>query len=284
MRFLGLIYSNNLKSVSSSITYFLVQALAGIVLIMRIFWIGLDMSTGSHTIFLAALLAKLGAAPFHYWYLSILPKLAWRHIWVISIWQKLLPLILLATINPGFLTLIGLVNASLASLSILRAKKLKRLLSLSSVFNLGWAIIRINYTSHLWLLYMLIYGLSLIPLIFFFKNTTSIKPGLNYVNYRLFFISFIIIGGIPPFPIFFIKVTVIAAVSASLHLVGLALILLALFTLYAYLSVIFISLTLGQPLTQADFAKRYNFFSFTLLRIFLTGFANNFYCVIHKYK
>ena len=183
-------FTNN--NTNGNIYYFLIQSLGRVLILLR----ALNFLIFRHFFFEATffifLLLKLGGAPFQFWYLKLIQKIRWVNIWLISVWQKLIPLLLIKLINYYYLILFGLLRVIIGSLNNLNQKKIKKILGLSSIFSLGWTILSI-LQSKVWLLFILGYGLILWVLLASLNSLKIINinylenSNLSIVFYLIFF-------------------------------------------------------------------------------------------------
>ena len=108
VRIISYQFTNN--NTNGNIYYFLIQSLGRVLILLR----ALNFLIFRHFFFEATffifLLLKLGGAPFQFWYLKLIQKIRWVNIWLISVWQKLIPLLLIKLINYYYLILFGLLR------------------------------------------------------------------------------------------------------------------------------------------------------------------------------
>lgn len=183
---------------------------------------------------------KLGRAPFQFWYLKLIQKISWSNIWLLSIWQKLIPLILVKFCPLSFLIIFRVTRIIIRSVRSLKQKKVKKILGLSSLFSLGWILVIIG-VSKVWLWFMIGYGMVLLNLIHglkknFLQNTITLENSIN--NPRgllLFFLGLLIVSGIPPFIVFFLKVLILSILAKFSYLLMLLFLSLSIFMIYIYL-------------------------------------------------
>jgi len=196
VRIISYQFTNN--NTNGNIYYFLIQSLGRVLILLR----ALNFLIFRHFFFEATffifLLLKLGGAPFQFWYLKLIQKIRWVNIWLISVWQKLIPLLLIKLINYYYLILFGLLRVITGSLNNLNQKKIKKILGLSSIFSLGWTILSI-LQSKVWLLFILGYGLILWVLLASLNSLKIINinylenSNLSIVFYLIFFLGLLII-------------------------------------------------------------------------------------------
>ena len=63
-------------------------------------------------------------------YLKLIQKISWKNIWLLSVWQKFIPLILLKFSSSVILILFGTINILVRRLSSVKQKKIKKILKL----------------------------------------------------------------------------------------------------------------------------------------------------------
>jgi len=123
---------------NGNLYYFLIQRFGSAFILLRILVFIMWENKIFKLIFLIALILKLGRAPFQFWYLKLIQKINWRNIWLLSIWQKLIPLILLKFSSRKFILFFGIFSVVARRTRSIKQKKIKKILGLSSLFSLGW--------------------------------------------------------------------------------------------------------------------------------------------------
>ena len=199
-------------------------------------------------LYFLALLLKLGGVPFHNWYLRLVQKLSWGIIWVLSIWQKLIPLIIVR--KPGFrvLMIAGGLSVSLSRVASISQKNVKKILGLSSIFSLGWVLVSFDFNAFVWGQFMLGYGLSLIVLLGGFSLinhgvSQDFNKFVGRTNLIIFFSGFLIVSGIPPFIGFFLKILILFGLIQKRVWFRLIFLIFSLLFIYVYVNIIFLLLT-----------------------------------------
>ena len=128
----------------------------------------------------------------------------------------------------------------IGSLNNLNQKKIKKILGLSSIFSLGWTILSI-LQSKVWLLFILGYGLILWVLLASLNSLKIINinylenSNLSIVFYLIFFLGLLIIRGIPPFLMFYLKILILLELVKLSFLIVFLLLILSIFIIYIYL-------------------------------------------------
>lgn len=259
---------------NGNIYYFLIQSLGRVLILIRSLNFLLSRNFLFEFFFSIFLLLKLGGAPFQFWYLKLIQKIRWRNIWLMSVWQKLIPLLLIKLLKEINLVLFGVLSVIIGRINNLNQKKIKKILGLSSIFSLGWVLLSM-LQSNIWLLFILGYGLILITLLSYIKrlrlyNTDSLE-NLNFsvLFYILFFVGLLIISGIPPFVIFYIKILILFELIQYRFILVFLLLLLRVLIIYIYLMIGFSLLTF---IKNKIFFKSIYFFNTYLINYVLYNF------------
>lgn len=240
--------------------------------------------------FFFSLLLKLGGVPFQLWYLKLIQKLDWGLIWLLSVWQKLIPLLLLSLRNLSLFITFGGLRVLLGRLATWKQKKIKKIFGLSSIFSLGWILMSFLVNNNVWIIFILGYGLSLLVLVLIFlqinlSSSYKISSFLGPYSMRVFICALLILRGIPPFIGFFLKLVVLTFLLKINFLVSLGLLLLRLYLIFAYLRILFLSLTCAKPgnLIKAS-QNKIIWHEIIISNIFVSGLVINLlYCIIiHK--
>lgn len=199
-----------------TIIYIVIQLTSSILLLININRALNNLITQLICIF--CLVIKIGAWPFHLWYIKTITPQNMKTIRIKTLmtWQKLLPLILLSYIsfNSLIIFFIAITSIIIPIFKIKKLSSIKSILILSSVNNNGWFLISIILSLPLLITYFLIYRISLLVTIDFLKTLKSKK---NLINSKFWYSLLIIsnIGSIPPTIIFFSKTFIIWALCFS---------------------------------------------------------------------
>ena len=240
----------------ASLKYFLFQALGSSLLLIGIV----------HNIFallsLLGLIVKLGAAPFHFWFPSIIKRLPWPTARLLMTWQKIAPLVLIMSSfgsNVLFLSVIGVLGSIVGGFGGIAQSQFRPLLAYSSIGHIGWIIALIPFSPFIALAYLIFYIFISIPVLFtsFLSNIQSIK---HQSQPNIFMIIFILLPcilslrGLPPFLGFIPKL--IAIISFSSYSLPIFLIIGSLINLRYYLN-FFFSILLSNPSYKIYYKNKY---------------------------
>lgn len=228
-------------------------------------------------IYFLALLIKLGGVPFHNWYLKLVQKLSWEIIWVLSVWQKLIPLLILSKPRFNLMLLASVLRVALSSISRISQKNIKKILGLSSIFSLGWILASFELRKTIWLQFILGYGVRLAILLgrFVLRNhgiSQNFNKAFRSSHLVIFFSGFLMLRGIPPFVGFFLKILILFdLIHLSLILV-LVFLVFSVILIFVYLNIAFLLFTF--VVNKLSFSRLINgsgyFFSdLVILNLFL---------------
>jgi len=297
-----IIDNNNLISTESSIKYFLIQAFASLIFLFTIiiyttkinFLFQIIISYNENIIINSAIILKLGAAPFHFWFPSLIEGLSWFNSLIILTWQKLAPLIIVSyTAFNNILIIFILFSTFIGRIRGLNQTSLRKILVFSSINHIGWLLISLFYRNLLWIFYFLIYliiNISII-IIFYLFNLFNINQLFSFNNkFPLlkfcFIINFLSLGGLPPFIGFLPKWIVIENLIYTNNLFILFfIVIITLITLFFYIRLTFSAFNLNYLSFFWNISKNINFkiLNFNLLIniiisvLLILFLINNFY-------
>nr|ASM82644.1 NADH dehydrogenase subunit 2 [Eudohrnia metallica] len=252
----------------AGLKYFLVQAVASLVMLASVmmgeFIEGTEelnqifsgtKSGGSIMVWGVglALALKLGMAPLHFWFPSIVENLTWGNLMILLTWQKIAPMKLLADVEWGVEgggLLNGLILSSIfvGSVGGILQTSLAKVMAYSSMTHMGWMAGGVKLGGESWLLYLMTYSLMSLALIWVFQREGCFKlPHLWMKNSisPLVKLSLLIgvlsMGGLPPFLGFFPKWWIVTGLmEIGEKALGMVMVLTTLITLYYYFRVAFV--------------------------------------------
>lgn len=214
--FIGLSYTLFVRNYSQLIVYFLIQTLSSFLLL--VFYI-YDLPS----LLTIAFLIKLSIFPFFLWYINLVYKFPNFIFWLARTLHKIPPILIIKlfslNLNHNILWLSILLTVFFRGLMILSVVDLRILLVLSSIGNNSWFLLSQIVNIFIFIIFVIIYSLSLYCLLNTFKGITkpSITSSLtsNPYSLRLWVLS---ISGIPPFPVFFGKILIILSILTTFEL------------------------------------------------------------------
>nr|APX40369.1 NADH dehydrogenase subunit 2 [Longitarsus nigrocillus] len=251
----------NSYPVEATLKYFITQALASMIILFTvIISMNLNESLPNYNYWLmmmlnSALLTKLGAAPFHYWFPEVMEGLNWLNSLLLLTWQKLAPMILLMyNLNMTmFISMIIILSSIISGIYGINQMSLRKILSYSSINHIAWMLASMFNIKNIWLTYFSIYSIISmnIILIFYYFNIYFTSQLFLIMNQNkmiklLFIFNFFSLGGLPPFLGFFPKWLVINNLTENYFFtLNFILIISTLITLFYYIRLTLSSLTLN---------------------------------------
>lgn len=194
------------------VKYFLIQSRASVIFILSFMVQPRDYSS---MVFLIRMAIKIGLVPFHQWVPSVIRSLTWPRAWILMTIQKAPPLILILKQSTSF-------NQSAIALCVLRVlvrgligfnqTKMRSLLAYSSIAHTGWTVAASTFSLAATGLYFMLYCSVLSGVTFQMAKIATdniIKLKIPKAKRFLLSSSMFNLAGIPPFPIFWIKLIVL---------------------------------------------------------------------------
>nr|ARI50068.1 NADH dehydrogenase subunit 2 [Margarites vorticiferus] len=271
-----LVYRGITQEAESGMKYFIIQALgSGMIMLGSLVSFNASLSWevmltnspyGGLLLIFTGLMLKLGSFPFHFWLPSVMAGLSWVSCLILTTWQKLAPVFLLASMLQGWLMQTTLMPAMilLASMSALvggigglNQTQVRALLAYSSIGHVGWMIFCSTLTENVMKIYFLIYfivSICLFTVLWHMENSLFSQIGSDYSakskSHELILIFMLLsLSGMPPLLGFIGKW---AAVWSSCYMYSPALLVPllvgSLLSLFYYLSLLF-SLLLFSGMT-----------------------------------
>nr|YP_010730270.1 NADH dehydrogenase subunit 2 [Blepharipa zebina]WEG23111.1 NADH dehydrogenase subunit 2 [Blepharipa zebina] len=248
LSFIPLMSDNKLMSTEASLKYFLTQALASSVFLFAIILLLLNLNKMpnifSNMMIFSSLLLKMGAAPFHFWFPSIIEGLSWTNSLLLMTWQKIAPFMLISyTIVKPLITISIILSSIIGALGGFNQTSLRKLMAYSSINHISWMLMAMYKSNQLGMMYFLFYSFLTFMMIFLL-GTFKISHmnqlfSLFYYSKNmkiLIFFNLLSLGGLPPFLGFFPKWIVIQSLILNSQLFLLMImVFMTLITLYFYI-------------------------------------------------
>nr|ACP04297.1 NADH dehydrogenase subunit 2 [Drosophila pseudoobscura] len=245
--------NNNLTSTEASLKYFLTQALASTVLLFSSIILMLKNNMNieinesfTSMIIMSALLLKMGAAPFHFWFPNMMEGLTWMNALMLMTWQKIAPLMLISYLDIKNLLLISVIlSVIVGAIGGLNQTSLRKLMAFSSINHLGWMLMSLMISESVWLIYFTFYSFLSFILTFMFNifklfhlnQLFSWFMNSKVLKFTLF-MNFLSLGGLPPFLGFLPKWLVIQELTFCNQYFTLTIMMMStLITLFFYLRI-----------------------------------------------
>lgn len=231
----------------ASIKYFLTQALASIIILSSSIPL---QNINWTTLFILALLIKLGIAPCHFWLPTVINSISWEICWILSTLQKIAPILIITqsfnNTNPSIIIFISILRALTGRLGGLNQTQIRPILAYSSISHIAWITARSLVSPSTSIIYLAAYIVILTatiqPLIsssyLFTNHQTYLKHQPQTLKY-ITIINLIRLGGLPPTFGFLPKFLVLTTLaSKNILILPIILIISSSINLYFYLKII----------------------------------------------
>nr|Q71MY2.1 RecName: Full=NADH-ubiquinone oxidoreductase chain 2; AltName: Full=NADH dehydrogenase subunit 2 [Oryzorictes hova]AAN76685.1 NADH dehydrogenase subunit 2 [Oryzorictes hova] len=268
------------RAIEATTKYFLIQASASMLLLMAATinfmefgqWTVIDMpSPIASTIILAAIMMKLGMAPFHFWVPEVTQGTLLSTSLIILTWQKLAPLSILYQIYPSMNPKIILASAMLSIMiggwGGLNQTQLRKIMAYSSIAHMGWMSAILIYNPSLMLLNLtlyIIFTITMFTILIHCMATSNKTLSMMWNNTPILMMTLLLtllsMGGLPPLSGFVPKWLIINEMITNNNItISLTMAMLALLNLYFYMRLIYSSsLTLFPSSNNMKFKWKMN--------------------------
>nr|YP_004021523.1 NADH dehydrogenase subunit 2 [Megacrania alpheus adan]BAJ24582.1 NADH dehydrogenase subunit 2 [Megacrania alpheus adan] len=256
MAFLPMIMEQkNMNSKEAALTYFLVQTIASMMMLMSIIIMMIDKnnmnmitSNMKDSLMMSALMMKSGISPFHFWMPKTMEGLNWNKCLILMTIQKITPLMMMS-----YIIKMSLINISVMILSVyigaiggLNQTSLRKLMAYSSISNNGWMMMAMMMSENMWLIYFMIYTMMTMMMALSMNNYKLFNinqlMSMNESTYMkmLMMINMLSISGLPPMMGFLPKWMVIQTSMNTYELMlMMVMVMLTLITIYYYLRMLY---------------------------------------------
>nr|AML26235.1 NADH dehydrogenase subunit 2 [Scirtidae sp. BMNH 1274304] len=248
-----------LNASEASMKYFIIQALASSILLLSIIIMSLKINNymiqSSFLMFNSALLLKMGAAPFHFWFPEVISGLSWFNSFILLTWQKIAPMMMLIFHkNNNFFFFIILCCMIFSIIQGFNQTDLRKIMAYSSINHIGWMLTSLMFIQSIWIYYYVTYTIITWNLINFFKNFNMFQFNQIYLsmNYSflmkiLFTINFFSLSGLPPFLGFYPKwLTIKFLMENNFHFMAIIMMLSTLMMIFIYMRLTFPSIIINS--------------------------------------
>nr|AZL93373.1 NADH dehydrogenase subunit 2 [Pimpla luctuosa] len=247
MTFIPLIIYFNKFYKNLALKYFIIQTFSSSILILFSNSQLINFFENNYLIYIfinISILIKLGAAPFHSWFISLMMNMNWLNCLILSTWQKIIPMILIMySFFNKIIYLSIIISCLIGSILSLNHQSLRLILSYSSINHISWMLMNLMISEKSWILYFISYFIinSSIMLIFSQFNINFINQLLKLNNKPLMLIlimNFISISGLPPMFGFLMKWFSLYMMNLnSNYILIFLLIMMSIMTFYFYLRI-----------------------------------------------
>nr|AZL93296.1 NADH dehydrogenase subunit 2 [Hypsicera sp. ZJUH_2016019] len=254
MMFIPLIIFFNKYHKELAIKYFIVQAFSSSMLIIfsnmlmmfnsnfYLTWINLMINM--------SLLIKIGAPPFHSWFVKLMSNFNWLNCLILSTWQKIIPFIMLSySFSPLIIFISVILSSLIGSIFGTNHSSLRLIFSYSSINHISWLLMNILINENSWIFYFFTYFiLNFSVMMIFHQFNIYYMNQILFINKKfkyIIFFNFFSLSSLPPMYGFMIKwFSIFILFQKLFYTVVMILIFLSLFTFLFYTRIIIYILTM----------------------------------------
>nr|UGN61706.1 NADH dehydrogenase subunit 2 [Cryptocercus shangmengensis] len=283
MSFIPLMSNNkNIYTTESSLKYFIIQAMSSsfllFIIMMKVMMedmFTLENDNISMMIIMTPLLLKSGAAPFHWWFPSVMEGMSWTNCLLLMTTQKMTPMMLISYMMKmnSFSSIIILTSTIVGAIGGLNQLSIRKILTYSSINHTGWMLAALMINENMWIMYFTIYSMLTMTIVMIIKpfNTSFINQTLlmnkemNTMKFMMF-TTLLSMGGLPPFLGFLPKWIIIQMmIINNMNIIMTTMVVMSLMTLYFYLRISYSSFMMLhiEPKWNISYYKNNNFMMYT---------------------
>nr|ARH56136.1 NADH dehydrogenase subunit 2 [Pseudunio marocanus] len=253
LSFIPMILKKNTTSETETSVKYLIPQSVGSTIFMVASMLH-TFSTLSNSLTTVALLLKLGAAPFHSWFPTVMELMDPQPGLTLMTWQKLMPMSLLLSLTDPQTPLIqtaAALSALCGSISGLNQTNLRTLMSFSSIAHLSWMLASIQLGTTPTISYLAIYSTNTAPIFLTMMthqtltHKTILSSSISNQTQLNLTVNLLSLAGLPPLMGFSAKLMILIQLSHHLTLT-LILITSTVISLYFYLTLT-LSILLNHP-------------------------------------
>nr|YP_009560717.1 NADH dehydrogenase subunit 2 [Ixodes tasmani]QAB05950.1 NADH dehydrogenase subunit 2 [Ixodes tasmani]QAB05963.1 NADH dehydrogenase subunit 2 [Ixodes tasmani]QAB05976.1 NADH dehydrogenase subunit 2 [Ixodes tasmani] len=278
MVFIPMMNTKNYLSCNSMIYYFIIQSMASSMFLFSSIMNYLLNFNFLNNMIIMTILIKLASAPFHSWFPIISEGLKMNTFFLLSTFQKLIPLQMISIFFNNKITIFIILSALIGSFGGFNQKSTRKILAFSSISHLSWMMTLIMCNQFFWLIYFIIYSFLLYKITNFLKNIKI--NNINNIHIQKFsffskfsmFSYFMSLAGLPPFMGFFLKWFSIILMIEKITLILLILISSSLINMYYYSRIMFpliLNINISNKYMKTSYIKTSNFLFINLIMLIM---------------
>nr|YP_002456322.1 NADH dehydrogenase subunit 2 [Sacalia quadriocellata]ABK53935.1 NADH dehydrogenase subunit 2 [Sacalia quadriocellata] len=244
------------RAIEAATKYFLTQAVASTLLLASSIinasqtgqWDITQMSdTLSRMILTTALAIKLGLAPFHFWLPEVLQGAATTTAMILTTWQKLAPLSLLAmtaqSMNTSLMAMLGYYLLLPVWWGGLNQTQLRKIMAFSSIAHLGWMVTVLTLSTKLMMLTFYMYTIMTVTTFSLIKLLETNKVSMMMTSWTklpvlnaMMMLTLLSLAGLPPLTGFMPKWLILQELSKQhMSFTATTMVVMSMLSLFFYL-------------------------------------------------
>nr|YP_004021852.1 NADH dehydrogenase subunit 2 [Ramulus irregulariterdentatus]BAJ24478.1 NADH dehydrogenase subunit 2 [Ramulus irregulariterdentatus] len=251
---------NNLNSKEASLTYFMVQTIASMLLMMSFIMMMLNinknnMNNTGEMLLTSSIMMKGGISPFHFWLPKMMEGINWISCTILMTWQKIIPMMLLSNMMKiNMITITAMImSIIIGAIGGLNQTSLRKLMAYSSISNSGWMLLAMMISETMWLTYFAFYMLMTITFTLmvnkhkiYHMNQLMSMNETTLIKFMLM-LNMLSISGLPPMMGFLPKWMIIQSTMSSMQItIMTVMVMLTLVTIFYYLRIMFSALMMSN--------------------------------------
>nr|QKO00187.1 NADH dehydrogenase subunit 2 [Pangshura sylhetensis] len=265
------------RAIEAATKYFLTQAVASSLILASSTinawktgqWDIMQMSLEPSCCFLTmALTIKLGAAPFHFWLPEVLQGISMTTAMILTTWQKLAPLSLLAmtaqSLNTRLTMLLGLTSIIIGGWGGLNQTQLRKIMAFSSIAHLGWMITILTLSPKLMMLTFFTYVIMTSTMFMMLKTLEMNKISVMMMSWTklpmlniMMMLTLMSLAGLPPLTGFMPKWLIIQELSKQhMYLTSTLMVITSMLSLFFYLRTSY-QTTITLPPNSTNYSQQW---------------------------
>nr|WRQ18225.1 NADH dehydrogenase subunit 2 [Multinervis guangxiensis] len=246
-----LMCKKSLMSSESTLKYFIIQSVSSSLMMLGVLMMVSHKNMSFNQLIVYSIMLKIGIAPLHNWMIQISESLEWLNLFLILTILKIAPLNLLTYLNMklNFYLVSSLI---LGSTLAMNQNSVRKLLTYSSIFNMGFILASLSLNS-VWMLYLIVYMFTFGILILFLSlmNLTYLNQMIINNKFKIMklkvFMVLISMGGMPPMTSFLAKIMVIQVMILNKSFFTLIIIMItSMMVLFFYMRMSFLIFTFSS--------------------------------------
>ncbi len=210
--------------ITTAIKYLLLQRYFIILVLIRLWW--------SEWLILIVFFIKTGLPPFHAWYFNVAFRLNIIQYVVFRTIHKLLPLFFITKLIIEGVRIFILFLLVLSGFLLVQVLGRFFILLVSSLIHSAWILLGTIFSIRLGFIYWAIY--CLITSFLFLSININFMVDMNWNQSVYTSINWLILSGIPPFIVFWIKARILLQIIYISNLIGLIILYVSVLALISY--------------------------------------------------
>nr|ACY00185.1 NADH dehydrogenase subunit 2 [Bacillus atticus] len=263
MSFMPLIIEqNNLTSKESALTYFMIQTIASMIMMMSIItmminknYMNIIVKEMNNMMMMSVLMMKSGISPFHFWMPKMMEGMSWNKCFILMTFQKIIPLMIMSNIiKMNWLSMSAMMmSIIIGAIGGLNQTSIRKIMAYSSITNNGWMMAAMLISETMWMFYFMMYTIMTATLTIsmnmlkVYHINQLMSTNMTKMKKFILMMNLLSISGLPPMMGFMPKWMVIQSNLSNNEIMLMTMMtLMTLITIYYYLRIMYSTLMLSN--------------------------------------